>query len=359
MKNYIVEIIKAGDGIPANIKQSWRSIQTLNNDLGSPFFCPEFTEIVARASGNVEVAVWKEGSEVVALFPYERKKGNFAGPVGSHISDYDGLIFRPGFVADPRQLLRDCGLVAWDFSHSLATDPTFAPWHKSKSYVALTDIRCGYDEYLKKHKATDHRQIKNYFKRIQKLEEEVGPLDFVLHTGDETLLQKLIDLKSAQCQRNGWREIFAEPWVAEVLRSIHRAQSPEFSGMLSALYAGQHLVALHFGMRSAKMLHRWFPVHEEGFSKYSPGIVLTLKMLERCPQIGIDTVDWGAGEHQLKQFVMDSSISTGSGSVELPRPATLVRRCSEFPVRARQMIGKSPFGGVARRVRNWMQAKYP
>ena len=357
MKNRTVDIIKVGEGLSTEIMQSWRSIQTLNRNLGSPFFSPEFTEIVARASGSVEVAVCREGGDVLALFPYERKKGNFAGPVGRHISDYDGLIARPGFVADPRQLLRDCGLVAWDFAHSLATDATFAPWHKSKSYAALTDIGCGYEGYLKKHKATDHRQLKNYFKRMQKLEEEAGPLSFVFHANDETLLQKLIGLKSVQCQRNGWSEVFREPWVAEVLHSIHRTQSPGFAGVLSVLYAGQHPVALHFGMRSAKVLHRWFPVHDEAFSKYSPGIVLTLKMLERCVQNGIDTIDWGAGEHQHKQFAMDSSVSTGAGSVEVPSAATLVRRCIEFPVKARQLIGKSAFGGVARRVRNWAQAK--
>jgi len=357
MKNYNVQIIHASDGIPAEIQKSWRNLQINNQTLGSPFFSPEFTEIVSRACGNVEVAVWRAGDEVVALFPYERKKWNFACPVGSHISDYDGLIARPDFVRDPYQILRECGLVAWDFKHSLATDTTFAPLHKSKSYVALTHIQCGYDEYIRKHKATDHRQLKNYFKRVQKLEEEVGPLNFVLHSGDETLLQKLMNLKSAQCKRNGWPDIFAMPWVAEVLHSIHRTQSPDFAGMLSALYAGQQLVALHFGMRSTKVLHRWFPVHEECFSKYSPGIVLTLKMLETCPQLGIDTVDWGAGEHQLKQFVMDSSISTGSGSVELPCAATLARRFIEFPSKGRRFIGKTRIGGAARRVRDWMQAR--
>jgi CelD/BcsL family acetyltransferase involved in cellulose biosynthesis len=335
----------------------WRNLQASNPTLGSPFFSPEFTEIVARVCGQVEVAVWKTGGEVVALFPYERKTGDFAGPVGRHISDYDGLIARPDFVRDPSQILRECGLVAWDFQHSLASDPIFGPLHKAKSYVALTDMRCGYDEYIKKHKATDHRQLKNYFKRMQKLEEEIGPLNFVLHSGDEALLQKLMELKSAQCQRNGWRDVFVEPWTAEVLRAIHRNQSPEFAGMLSALYAGPHLIALHFGMRSTKVLHRWFPVHEESYSKYSPGIMLNLKMLAKCPDIGIATIDWGAGEHQLKQFVMDSSVSIGSGSAELPSAATLARRFRDFPSQARQRIGKSCVGGVARRLRDWVQSK--
>ncbi len=350
-------LIHASNGIPAEVQKAWRSLQAGNPNLGNPFFSPEFTEIVARACGNVEVAVWKEGGAVAALFPFERKKRNFAAPVGGHIADYDGLIARPDFVRDAHLILRECGLVAWDFEHSPATDASFAPFHKSTSNVAITDIGCGYDEYIKKHKATDHRQLKNYFKRMQKLEEEVGPLNFVLHSPDETLLQKLMDLKSAQCQRNGWPAIFAQPWAAEVLRSIHGTQTPEFAGMLSALYAGPNLVALHFGMRSAKVLHRWFPVHEESFSKYSPGIVLTLKMLERCPQLGIDTVDWGAGEHQLKQFVMDSSIATGSGSVELPRAATLARRAILFPSRFRRFIGKTRIGGVARRLRDRLRTQ--
>ncbi len=357
MNPFDFSIIHPHEGIPAEIQTAWRNLQAANPYIGSPFFAPEFTEIVARACGGVEVAVWKQGDEVVALFPYERKKGNFAGPVGRHISDYDGLIARPDFVLDPQQILQECELVAWDFQHSLATDPIFGPLHKAKSYVALTDMRCGYDEYIKKHQATDHRQLKNYFKRMQKLEEEVGTLNFVLHSPDESLLQKAMELKSAQCQRNGWRDVFVEPWTADVIRAIHRTQSPGFAGMLSALYAGPDLVALHFGMRSTKVLHRWFPVHVESFSRFSPGIVLNLKMLELCPAIGIDTIDWGAGEHQLKQFVMDSSAEIGSGSVELKCAATLTRSLLELPAQARQRIGKSRVGGVARRVRDWVQAK--
>ncbi len=349
--------IHANEGIPAEIKESWRRLQASNPNLGSPFFSPEFTEIVARICGTVEVAVWKQGDEVVALFPYERKKGNFASPVGSYISDYDGLIARPDFIRDPQQILRECGLVAWDFQHSLATDPIFGPLHKAKSSVALTDIRCGYDKYIEKHKTTDHRQLKNYFKRMQKLEEEIGPLNFVMHSSDEALLQIVMELKSAQCQRRGWRDVFVEPWTVEVLRSIHRTQSPGFAGMLSVLYAGTHLIALHFGMRSSKVMHRWFPVHEESYSKYSPGIVLNLKMLAKCPEIGIDTIDWGAGEHQLKQFVMDSSVLVGSGSAELTCAATLGRRFKTFPTQVRQRIGKSRVGGVIRHVRDWVQVK--
>jgi CelD/BcsL family acetyltransferase involved in cellulose biosynthesis len=357
MNRFDFSIIHASNGIPADIHNSWRNLQASNPTLASPFFSPVFTDIVARAHGNVEIGVWKEGDAVVALFPFERKQGNFAGPVGRHISDYDGLIARPDFRRDPQQVLRDCGLAAWDFQHSLASDPIFGPFHKAKSYVALTDISCGYEEYIKKHRTTDHRQLKNYFKRMQKFAEEVGPFNYVMHTGDESVLHKLVALKSAQCQRNGWRDVFAESWTAEVLRSIHQTQTPEFAGMLSALYAGSHLVALHFGMRSTKVLHRWFPVHEESFARFSPGIVLNLKMLEQCGRTGIETIDWGAGEHQLKQFVMDSSIPIGSGSFEVPCVATLARRFKRIPAQARQRIGNSRFGGVARRVRDWVQSR--
>ena len=36
-----------------------------------------------------------------------------AVPVGGIISDYQGLICRPGFTCDPRQLLKACKLVSW------------------------------------------------------------------------------------------------------------------------------------------------------------------------------------------------------------------------------------------------------
>lgn len=357
MKRLDFTVISARNGIPVGVREAWRELQANNPNLGSPFFSPEFTEIVAQFRTNVEIAVWKDGSEVVALFPYERNRGNFASPVGGHIADYDGLIARPDFIRDAQLILVECGLVAWDFQHSLATNASFEPFYKSTSNVAITDISCGYDAYIHKHSIADRKQLKNYLRRMRKLEEEVGPLNFVMHTPDENLLQSLIALKSAQCLRNTWPDIFRQSWVADVLLSIQRTQTPEFAGVLSTLHAGPHLVALHFGMRSSKVLHRWFPVHDESFSIYSPGIVLRLKMLEQCPKHGIDTVDWGAGENSLKQFVMDYSITTGSGSVELLCAATMARRVVQLPSEARRFIGKSRIGGLARSLRNRLQAK--
>ena len=361
MKHYDFQIVDPSRGIPAEIQKSWKRLQNLNSNLWSPFFAPEFTEIVSRACDRVEVAMWRERGEIVAIFPFERRSLNFSGPVGGFLSDYDGVIAHPNFDRDPSQILRDCRLVAWDFHHSPDSDRIFSPSHRVISQVALTHIQGGFADFIKERRAAGNHQISEYMRKMRKLEQDVGPLRFVPHSRDETLLEKLMMLKSAQYWRNRWRDIFAIPWVQQVLRSIHQAQSPEFAGMLCALYAGEHLVALHFGIRSRALRHSWFPTYDMNYSKYSPGILLTLKLLESCPNLGIRTIDWGSGEHQHKQLVVNAFMKTGSGSVELPCVATWVRRLClpmcNMPSKARSLLGKTQLGTAALRVREWLGAQ--
>jgi CelD/BcsL family acetyltransferase involved in cellulose biosynthesis len=357
MKQYHCHIINASEGIPEGIKKSWRGLQALDNTFASPFYTTDFTEIVARICGRVEVAIWQERDEVVAIFPFERRSWNFAGPVGQFLSDYDGLIAHPDFVRDPRQILRDCRLVAWDFKHSPATDRIFSPFQIGQSQVVVSHVQDGFEAFVKERRAAGlNHQLSEYFRKMRKLEQDIGPLRFVPSSGDETVLQSLMALKSAQYRRNRWRDVFSMPWVKDVLRAIQTTQTPEFAGMLCALYAGEKLVAVHYGLRSHGLRHGWFPAYDVKFSKYSPGIMLTLKLLENCSQLGITSIDWGSGEHPHKQLVMNSSLITGSGTIELPCAATWSRRLClpvyKLPYKVRCLISKTPVGALARRLRD-------
>ena len=108
------------------------------------------------------------------------------------------------------------------------------------------------------------------------------------------------------------------PWIADSLRQIHATQRPDFAGALSLLYAGDLLVAVHFGMRAGSLLHYWFPAYNPALGKYSPGLILLLKVAEHAQAEGIQTIDLGKGISEYKQRFMNTSCQLASGSVELP-----------------------------------------
>lgn len=348
-------LIDARIGIPGEIREGWIRLQKQDPSLQSPYFAPRFTQIVAAVHDHVEVAVLRQGEEIVAVLPFERSRWNFAGPVGSFISDYQGVICAPGFKLQPRDLLRSCGLVAWDFDHVLASQTSLIPFHREQHRSPIIDLSAGYDAYVRERREAGTEQIKKNGNLMRRLEREAGPLRFVAHSPDQALLDQLLAWKTDQFRRNRWRDLFSIPWVRQTMEGIHAAQTPEFAGMLSALYAGDRLVAAHFGMRSASVWHYWFPAYDPAFSKYSPGVMLLLAMAEAAGSLGIKTIDLGCGEHSYKWRLMNGFVPTARGSVELTGPLTLARRVwtpfSKLRLKARFLVSKTPIGALARRIR--------
>jgi CelD/BcsL family acetyltransferase involved in cellulose biosynthesis len=327
-----------GLAIDDALTAQWRALQESNPDLANPCFAPEFTQAVATARNDVEVGVLEEeDGEIVAIFPFQRKAGGRGIPVGGIVSDYQGLICRPGFSFDPRELLKACGLVSWDFDRLLATQQPFTPFHKLCEPSALIDLSQGYETYVAERRAAGSEQIKKCMNLIRRLELEVGPIRFVAHSPEPAALTKVLAWKSAQYRKTGWRDFFALRWGRSLVRQIQTTQHETFAGMLSLLYAGDNLVAGHMGMRSRTIWHYWFPAYNPEFAKYSPGLILLLKIAQHAPQLGLNTIDLGTGLTLYKRRLMNASVSVAEGSVERPSWLSLMR-------------------GVRRRAKAWAQS---
>jgi CelD/BcsL family acetyltransferase involved in cellulose biosynthesis len=322
--NYRVNLIP-GKAIDGALVRQWRALQESNPDLQNPCFAPEFTQAVAAARNDVEVAIIEELGNFVAIFPFQRKAGGRAIPVGGIVSDYQGLICPPNFSCDSRELLKTCGLISWDFDRLLATQQSFKPFHKLCEPSALIDLSHGYDAYVAERRAAGTEQIKKCMNLMRRLELEIGPIRFVPHSPDRSMLAKVLAWKSQQYRKTGWRDLFALKWGRSLVDGIHATQSDSFAGMLSLLYAGEKLLAGHIGMRSRSVWHYWFPAYDPQFAKYSPGLILLLKMAEHAPQIGLRTIDLGTGLTLYKRRLMNASISVAEGSVERPSWLSFLR----------------------------------
>jgi CelD/BcsL family acetyltransferase involved in cellulose biosynthesis len=323
--NYRVRVIP-GKAIDSALVRQWRGLQESNPDLQNPCFSPEFTQAVAIVRNDVEVGVIEEHGEVLAIFPFQRKAGGRGIPVGGIVSDYQGLICRPDFSCDPRELLKACGLISWDFDRLPATQQLFKPFHKFCEPSAVIDLSQGYEAYVAERRTAGTEQIKKCMNLMRRLDLELGPIRFVPHSPDPSALAKVLAWKSQQYRKTGWRDLFASKWGRSLVQQIHATQSDSFAGMLSLLFAGDNLVAGHLGMRSRTVWHYWFPAYGPQFAKYSPGLILLLKMAEHAPQIGLRTIDLGTGLTLYKRRLMNASVSVAEGSVERPSWLSLVRR---------------------------------
>src|SRR5579864_2809673 len=71
-----------GRKLEARYVSKWRELQDSNPDLANPCFSPEFTQAVAAVRDDVEVGIIRQGREIVAFFPFQRRRGGRGIPVG-------------------------------------------------------------------------------------------------------------------------------------------------------------------------------------------------------------------------------------------------------------------------------------
>ncbi len=346
--------IVPGRNLDATLVRAWKEMHLTNPELASPFFAPEYTLAVAAAMNGVEVAVIREAGSPVAMFPFQRSGDKLGVPAGEFLSDFQGLICRPGFTCDARELVRQCGLDEWKFDHLLATQTSFTRFHHVREPSPQMDLSRGYDTYAAERRAAGSELIKKCANLTRRIEREVGPLRFVAHSADAALLQQTLAWKSQQYLETGAPDILALGWVRAVVEQIHAMQAEHFAGMLSLLFAGDQLVAGHFGMRSQSVWHYYLPAYNNKMAKYSPGLILLLKMAEHAPSLGLHTIDLGKGLSLYKERLMSRAVTVAAGSVEMPSLGLLRRTASR---KLKTTIISSPLGKPARRLARWMRGK--
>jgi CelD/BcsL family acetyltransferase involved in cellulose biosynthesis len=343
-----------GRELGADLVAAWTGLQAANPDLASPYFHPEFTRSIAAVRSDVEVAVVEADGAIVALFPFQREQVTLARPVGGIISDYQGLICAQDFQFSPTELLRGCRLDSWDFDHLIASQSSLTPFHWSTDASPQIDVSKGYEAYIHERRAAGSEQIKKTYNLIRRIEREIGALRFIAESTDAEALDKVLEWKSDRYRTTGKPDLFVPGWIREAIYGIWERRADGFSGALSLLYAGDRLIAGHMGMRSRSVWHYWFPAYDSRAAKFSPGLILLLKMAEYAPQTGARVIDLGKGMDPSKARLMNASALLASGRLELRSWRSFYGVASRA---LRHRLRESPLGPPARAVVRWLQGR--
>jgi CelD/BcsL family acetyltransferase involved in cellulose biosynthesis len=310
----------------------WAALQGSDPIFESAFFHPEFMRAVTHVKSNVELGIIEDGGRALGFFPFERVSRRLGAPVGGCLSDYHGIIsdreLDPGF--DPVDLLRACRLDCWDFDHLPVAQSLIPSDPRRRIESPRIDLSEGFSAYARR-KCADGSQVIDRAKYMERrLTREVGPIRFVAQESDRSVLDRLLRWKSAQYMRTGQFDIFRSAVTRNLLETLHHIETVGFSGTLSALYAGDRLIAAHFGLRSRDCWHYWFPAYDVAFSRYSPGQILILKMAAGAHALGVRSIDLGAGVQPYKLRLATHSTFLSAGSLQQASWFSLtrnVRRC--------------------------------
>ncbi|HWE83201.1 MAG TPA: GNAT family N-acetyltransferase, partial [Gaiellaceae bacterium] len=110
-------------------------------------------------------------------------------------------------------------------------------------------------------------------------------------------------------------DIFAIPWVVDVVERVHASQAPAFSGLLSYLFAGDTPLAAHLGPRSGPVWHYWLPAYAREHARFSPGIVLLTEMARHARELGVEVIDLGKGDALYKRRLTNGSVEIVEGTL--------------------------------------------
>ena len=321
---------------------AWREFQRAQPDLASPFLSPEFAVAVGRIRSGTRVAVLEDGDDVVGFFAFERRRLGYGLPVAPGLNECQAVVHAPGFEWDARELIRGCGLVLWEYDNLMDGQRPFDSFALFRQPSPVMDLTEGFEAYLADRRRGSSR-IRDLPRRRRRLEREVGPVRFVFDAQDPQALRTLMAWKSAQYRRTGRADRFAWPWVVELLQLMLESRAESCAGRLSLLYAGEELVAGHFGLSSERVIPTWFPAYDPRFSRYSPGLLLHVGMAEAAAVTGITTIDMGRGAKDYKEELKSRDIVVAEGRVTRPSPSAAVHWLRRAPVRrARHVVIENP-----------------
>jgi CelD/BcsL family acetyltransferase involved in cellulose biosynthesis len=325
----------------------WSQRQAANPELRSPFFHPLYTRVAATVLASVEVAIVEEDDGPGGFFPFQRTSRNVGIPVGGSLNDFQGVVAQPGFEFDAASLVRSCRLSGLRFTQLLASQRPFRPYAWFTHDSPSLDLREGFEGYHRERREAGSTFLSRTRDKRRVAIRDLGPLRFEADAEDPRVLESLVDWKSRQYRRIRAANQLARPGVLDFLRRLLALRSNEFRGVLSAMYFGDQLAAVHLGMRCGNILHLWFPTYNEELAKYSPGSIYFMEQARAAEEMGIHRIDLGCGNERFKLSLRSFGTPVVEGAVGFNALVTSVRRtwlCTK------QWIQASRFQSAARTV---------
>ena len=339
--------------LDSTLIDTWRAIQSKYDVFESPYFSPEFTQLVGQVRNDVRIVVIENDRRAVGFFPHQRSFNGMGKPVGGPLSDYHGVIAWADSEWEIGPLMRAANLSVLVFDHLIGNTQKFDPHVISRVVSPQIDLSSGYEQYVQEKCNAGSDYIRKTETLARKLAREIGELHFTLHESGNDVIMQLIEWKRSQYQRANLTDAFEVTWTGNLLRRISQTKSTGFAGVCSVLRVGDRIAAIHLGMRSTSVLHYWFPAYDPEFGKFSTGIILLLRIAKTLADSGMKAIDLGKGESQYKSRLMTRSVEIMEGYIELPSLLTTARRLrrtaeSYAASNGRATILKLPFRAIRR-----------
>lgn len=322
---------------------AWRGFCVAGGPFDNPLLWPDFALAVGDVREDARVAVWRRDGVPVGFLAYHLRPGAFGRPIGAPFSDYHALVGE--LDLNVGEALALVGLSAYRFTGLIDPAGAFQSAAGGGQEGFLIKLESGAEDYLETLRAASPKRFKNYRRLDSKLGREVGDLKIVAPDHSQAAFDAMIEWKRDQLRRTGMHDFLRPDWSLSLLQSLFERREGEFQGLMIGLYAGDELVAVHFGVRGGGVYHPWLASTSPEHATWSPGQVYLLRAIAAMPGLGLTTYDLGLGhDHYKKPYALSmrpvtSGLATAAGSVG---------QAAKVSERAWQMAGAEGKGLVGR-----------
>jgi CelD/BcsL family acetyltransferase involved in cellulose biosynthesis len=294
----------AFDELSTDALARWSQLQDDDPALDSPYFHPFFTAAVAATDRTVRVILGEESDGEITSFLPLQVHGRTATAAGYPAADFQGPICVPSLPLDLPGTLDALGVGVIRFDHLRDGVTGVDTAVTARRVSPFIDISGGEEGYRSRASRAGRDNLAQARRHARKAERVHGEYRFVANSRDPGLLDQVIELKRRQYHATGARDYFADPAHRHLLEQLVRNDPAQERTMLSAIYAGEHLLSAHFGLRHRGVLHWWFPVYDPDFAGLAPGWLLLRALIQSGPELGLERIDLGRGEDEYKRRAM-------------------------------------------------------
>jgi CelD/BcsL family acetyltransferase involved in cellulose biosynthesis len=299
--------------VTSDVRKRWSEL--CNGSIApfdSPFYRPEFSDVIDRSRGDVEVGIVESASKIVALLPFHRQRG-VGHPVGLHLNDFQGFVGELPEECSLEQALKGFRLTAFDFDH-VPIQQLGSRFNDGLSDPStFIDLSGGWEAYQRvlSERPNDSRDTS---RRRRKLERERGEVRFEHNSADPCVLEKLLCWKRDQFVRTSVPDVLEEAWVRKAVDLMFERRELPFGGLVSGIWAGENLIAAQMGLRSANVHHLQWCAYDRDFHPYAPGRLLNESFIQWSAENGISRIEFGKGneDYKLRAATGQHLLATGS-----------------------------------------------
>jgi CelD/BcsL family acetyltransferase involved in cellulose biosynthesis len=244
----------------------WRVLQAAHADFANPLLGPDFARAVGKVRDDARVSVFRRDGRAVGFLAYHLRPGGFVRAIGAPFSDYHSLVAEPGLSAE--EALAAAGVAAFRFTGLVDPHGAFEVASRVEAFAIALEGRA--EDYLEALRAASPKRFKNYRRLDHKLDREVGELRIVAPDHDPAAFEQLIAWKRDQMTRTGVHDVLAADWTRRLMAELFETRDGPMRGLMINLYAGDRLVAGHFGVRAGGYYHPWIASTDPELAAWSP-----------------------------------------------------------------------------------------